>query len=585
MGKSEKIACQNAITEMLSKGAISRCKPCPDQFISSYFLREKQNGEKRFIFNLKKLNKFIDTPHFKIENLRTALKLLSKNCYMATIDLKDGYFHIPIRKKDRKYLRFIFEGTLYEFNVLPFGLSPAPCVFTKLIKPVVHYLRSKGLCSVVYIDDFLLISEDLTGCEENVRATIELLEYLGFIINKKKSRMKPCQVREFLGLILDSQNYKIYLTDRKREKIGEKIKQLLKAKREKIRKVAKIIGTLTSACAAVNYGWLYTKLLERGKYLALKSNGENYNRKMEISQEMKSDLKWWLKNIEVTYNPIRNNIFKLEIFTDASLTGWGSALQSGEKARGWWTGQNKNEHINILELRAALNGLKCFARNESNCEILLRIDNTTAIAYINKMGGIQHKSLYEAAKEIWQWCEAKNIHIYASYINTKDNYLADSESRSLPPETEWELANWAFNQIVDAFGNPEVDLFASHMNAKCKTFVSWKKDPESWAVDAFTISWKDKKFYAFPPFSLILRTLRKIAIDKAEGIVVVPYWPAQPWFPLFKKLAQSNIINLEAAPNLLTSPFREKHPLANKLSLAAAVLSSKLSPAKDIQKK
>lgn len=113
MGKSEKIACQNAITEMLSKGAISRCKPCPDQFISTYFLREKQKGEKRFIFNLKKLNKFIDTPHFKIENLRTALKLLSKNCYMATIDLKDGYFHIPIRKKDRKYLRFIFEGTLY----------------------------------------------------------------------------------------------------------------------------------------------------------------------------------------------------------------------------------------------------------------------------------------------------------------------------------------------------------------------------------------------------------------------------------------------------------------------------------------
>ena len=65
------------------------------------------------------------------------------------------------------------------------------------------------------------------------------------------------------------------------------------------------------------------------------------------------------KALKDTYNFIRNNIFKLEIFTDVSLTGWGSALQSGEKARGWWTDINKNEYINMLELRAAQNGLKC----------------------------------------------------------------------------------------------------------------------------------------------------------------------------------------------------------------------------------
>ena len=57
-----------------------------------------------------------------------------------------------------------------------------------------------------------------------------------------------------------------------------------------------------------------------------------------------------------------------------------------------------------------------------------------------------------------------------------------------------------------------------------------KKDPDSEDVDTFTLRWKREHFYAFPPFSIILKVLRKIKMDKSEGLLIIPDWPSQPWY-------------------------------------------------------
>lgn len=121
-----------------------------NQFITSAFLTPKPNGKTRFILNLKNLNKFIDPGHFKLEDFRTALKLVTKDCYMCTIDLKDACFSIPIHINYRKYLRFQWDNKLYEFNVLPFGLSTAPYVFTEIMQPAIKLLRLCGYLSTIY---------------------------------------------------------------------------------------------------------------------------------------------------------------------------------------------------------------------------------------------------------------------------------------------------------------------------------------------------------------------------------------------------------------------------------------------------
>ncbi|CAK1601399.1 unnamed protein product [Parnassius mnemosyne] len=292
--------------------------------------------------------------------------------------------------------------------------------------------------------------------------------------------------------------------------------------------IAKEHRILTAACPAVRYGWLYTKILERQKYLALLKYND-FEAKIKLSTIVLPDLQWWKQNILSTSNSLRaDKQFALEIYTDASKTGWG-AVCDGKRVNGGWKDNELSFHINYLELLAVILGLKSFAFAHFNCSILLRVDNTTAICYINRMGGIRFPHLNDLTKTIWQWCEKRNIFLLASYINTHDNREADEESRKVNVDTEWELSERAFKTIVQSLGEPEIDIFASRTNAKCLKYISWKPDPDAMTIDAFTVNWNSSFFYAFPPFALILRCLRKIISDKATGILATSPTSCQPF--------------------------------------------------------
>lgn len=565
----------NAIEQLKDLGSIVPCTDCDDQFISPIFLIPKSNGTYRFILNLKTLNRFILHKHFKMEDIRTASKLLSKDVYMATIDLKDAYFFVPIHKSCRKYLRFRFDGKLYEFTCLPFGLCSAPFIFTKLIKPVLAYLRSEGHSLVAYLDDLWCVADDYVSCLNTITNIVSTIERLGFIINYEKSVLIPNQRCKFLGIQLNSHDMTLELPSEKRHKIYKMIQNISSKSSIKIREWAQFLGTLTAACPAVEYGWIYTKRFERQKYLALLKEPD-YDVKMKINPSLKSDFLWWETKINYVVNPIRTGHFQLEIFSDASLSGWG-AFCNGETVNGYWSQEERDKHINELELLAAFMGLKCFCKTITNAELLLRIDNTTAISYINRMGGIQFPHLNNITREIWQWCERKKLFIFASYIRSCANTEADKASRFSNMDTEWELHESCFQDIVREFGQPEIDLFATRINKKCSKFVSWKRDPDAYDIDAFTLRWDDFLFYAFPPFSIILKCIRKIIDDKATGILVAPYWPSQPWFPLYRSLTISNLIFFGPDENILLSPSRSPHPLWPSLTLVCAMLSGKRS--------
>ena len=178
---------------------------------------------------------------------------------------------------------------------------------------------------------------------------------------------------------------------------------------------------------------------------------------------------------------------------------------------------------------------------------------------------------------IWQWPEKRNIFLKASYIPSKENKDADRLLRILNPDTEWELSNIAFESIVNTFGSPKINIFASERNAKCENYFSWLPDSGALQIDAFMV-WHNIFFYVFPPFSLVLPALEKIRNEQAKGILVVPGWQNQPWYPIFLELVISDIIIFEPNPELLISLCRKKrHPGAAHLQLMAAVVSRRLS--------
>jgi hypothetical protein len=285
-------------------------------------------------------------------------------------------------------------------SCLPFGLCTAPSVFTKLLKPVMAHLRKLGLMSIFYIDDILCIGCTYKECEANVRYTVSLLQSLGFIINDEKSKLVPSQRCQYLGFIFDTRYMVIDLPSQKRLATYKLLARIRPHRTYKIRYLAQVIGTLISCCPAVEYGLLYTKELERHKFLMLQKHNGDFDAKITIPEMLFSDIQWWLTAIKDHNHPILPNKFKVKIYSDASKSGWGAHCASG-KTHGWWTDSESQLHINQLELLAALYGLQCFTRNLFEEQILLKIDNTTAISYINRMGGIQFPHLHKVAKV---WC-------------------------------------------------------------------------------------------------------------------------------------------------------------------------------------
>lgn len=224
---------------------------------------------------------------------------------------------------------------------------------------------------------------------------------------------------------------------------------------------------------------------------------------------------------------------------------------------------------------AAFFGLQAFCHDMHNKHVKLSIDNTTAVAYINHMGGSKSKDCNEQAKQIWDWCIERSIWLSAVHLPGVQNTIADRKSRHFEEGTEWMLDTDVF-KILQLQFDPAIDLFASRLNAQLPRYISWKPDPGAEAVDAFSINWGPLNFYAFPPFCLIAKCLQKIIQEEAEGIVIVPKWPTQSWFPQMLSLLVQDPIILPRAESLLTKPMTgEVHPLNSKLFLLACRLSGK----------
>ena len=588
-GAKEDAFINDKVEELLQKGVIEHTKHEKGEVISTIFLVEKKDGGFRLILNLKPFNAQMDNIHFKMETLENVIQMMKPGAFMASVDFTDAYFSVPVAEEHRLVLKFVWRDILYQFTCLPMGLCEAPRKFTKLGKVLFSHLRKWGHENAVYLDDSWLQNDTFWLCLQNVLDTVMLSDAVGFTINFKKSQLIPTQQIEFLGCILDSHHMAVYLTPQKMKNIQEACQAFLNLTDCSIRKLAQLLGIFVSCRVVVSHAPIFYKCSEIFKNQMLKLHGGNFESVVRIPQFVREDVSWWQENINCQVRYLIPHTPSLDIFTDASDTGWGAVCE-GQKIGGHWTAEERIWfHINYKELLAVLFAVKVFLKNKSNIHVRLFIDNTTAIAYVNNFGG-NKPQMNLLARRLWLWLLEKHIIVSAVYIRSSDNVQADNSSRkNYSGPKEWKLHPKVFHEISSLHGPLTHDLMASRSNAQLPQYFSFYPDPFAVAVDCFTVSWKNTNAYVFPPFisSVILRILRKVQQEKIQLTIVLPLWPQQPWFPQVLATIIATPLLLPESDNLLImpqdkkilrpqkAPQVQKHPFLRRLKLTAFRISGK----------
>lgn len=521
----------------------------------------KKNGTFRLITDLRQVNGYCTPPKFANEGIKEVLELIKPNDHLVTLDIKQGFFHVPVHRDYRKFLGFRWKGQFYQWKCLPFGLNGSPYFFYKTIRPVVEYLRQRGLRVVAFVDDFILMSS-ADSINKDCALLIDTFQKLGLTINYEKSSLEPGVKKEYIGYVLETLNDDgkvwVHVPSSRIRKVRRSIKKVVEIGYASARIIARIAGQCISMCKVI----LPCKLLLRNLYRLLKTK-RSWQDILAIDMGTMKDLGWWLEALK-NWNgrAVAPTTIDVQITTDASSSGWG-AHTNGLKAMGFWNQRMAHEHSNYRELMAVMMGIQSFRDQLKGHTVQLLSDNITTIAYLNNLGGSE-KKLSDLATGIWSECYRMGIHLHARHLAGKDNCLADQLSR-MSMKYDWMLHPALFRHIDNLYGPHDIDRFASMTTTQLHLYNSLTYDPFTVGVDALAQKdWSVMNNYVNAPFFLIPRVLDVIESQRAIATVIAPIWPAQPWFRRLENMAVAPPIVLPMSPRTIWSVNFRAEPLRNQ---------------------
>ena len=564
------------VKNLLGKAAIEAV-PFADRqqgFYSTFFLVTKKTGDYRAVINLRPLNQYLKTQHFKMDTMKTVLNLVKKGDWAFSVDLKDAYFHILIHPSHRKYLRFCIKGKAYQYRVLAFGPKTSPRVFTKVVAVVAAHLRMQSIRLAVYLDDWLALNAIRQMLLRDRKRILELLSQLGFLINSEKSNLEPTQDITYIGGRFRLDKGIVLPTPDRMLKLREVVTNLV-GKVVPARQYLQTLGVMASCIELIPNARLYMRPVQLHLLHWWKPVSRDLEALIPSSQHLSEHLIWWLQeaNIAKGRSLSQNHINKV-IATDASNQGWGGNL-GHQIVQGSWSNAEKQLHINCLELEAVVLTVRKFLPQLVNQSVLIRSDSSTVIQYINRQGGTRSPQLCYKTWELWQLAIKNNINLKGAHIAGSLNILPDQLSRIVIRPTEWTLNDAVLHKIFHIWGEPMIDLFASFHNKKMDIFCTWDHHPQALAVDAFSMSWNQMFAVAFPPICLIPKVLQNMRLGQCQVILIAPQWPRRHWYPDLLEMCIANPIKLPLRQDLLRQPKSIiYHPDPKVFSLNAWLLST-----------
>ena len=519
---------EKSIKELLVAQCVRQVASIP-HICSPLSVVESKSGKKRLVVNLRHLNMFLWKQTFKYEDLRIAMLLLEKGDYLFSFDLKSGYHHVEIAEVHHKYLGFAWDDKFYVFTVLPFGLASACYIFTKLLRPLVAYWRSKGLKSVVYLDDGLCAAMDYAAAVKASLLVRETLDCAGFVVHPTKCIWDPTQRLVWLGFVIDVALGRIEVPQEKIVSLQGLLRQVRLVRYVQARKLASIIGQIISMGLAIGP---ISRFMTRRLYALLESR-QAWCEQLLLSSEARDEIVFWEECLsEYKSQPIWHAPSAVRVvYSDASETGYGGyVVEHGPcVAYGQWTTEEAKQSSTWRELTAVLCVLEAMAKKLANARVRWFSDNQNVARIL--LVGSRKPHLQSIALKIFSLSVRSHIKIEPEWIPRQLNVKADLLSRIVDFD-DWRLNPEVFIHLDKAWGPHTVDRFASFQNCQLPRFNSRCWNPGSEAVDAFTVHWGGEVNWWCPPIPLVPRVIRHAQVCAAKGTLIVPCWPSAPFWPL-----------------------------------------------------
>jgi Reverse transcriptase (RNA-dependent DNA polymerase) len=559
-----------AVQKLEDMGAVLRVPPSPS-FLSDLFVL-KQRDKDRPIFNCANFNVHLKPPPFHLPNIRHFQSLLSPGAWMYSVDIQNAYLNCRLHPDSRRFLRFFLNGQLFEWQTLAFGVSTIPHDFQQVTAWIAQKMRQLGLDLIIYIDDFGGAAAQREVAAAHAQQLVDRLRSLGFPVSPK-SQIEPVQHMKLLGMEFHTVANTLTLPPDKQKKLQLCMQHFLNEKAWTLKQCQSLCGSLNFAALAVPLGTLHSRLIQREM--------RNFKRRqpqlrIPIPDSVQAEFVWWQSHLHLSL-PLFRPPASVFIATDASDEGYGATV-NGSPLSGLWTARQRRWHINRRELWVLLRILQSSAAEWEEQTILMQSDNMTAVACLNRQGTTKSLLLLETAMDILTLAEQHKIHLAAFYLPGRYMLAPDALSRPRLALPEWHLDPACCRLLCSEFGQPTLDLFASHRSAQCQRsvvflvfavdvrvgfdtqnvfvvlfvcarftarvcvrvalhhslhlcrYVSFDcRDHGAEWVDAFSRPWHGEVFWVFPPPTEIPRVLKQLKSASGQFYLVLPMWDSAWW--------------------------------------------------------
>ncbi len=160
-----------AVSKLLVENAVIRLPPGEKPMVMSPLGVVPKRGTNmyRLTVNMRYVNRHLGKKAFKFEGLKDQAYLAERGDHAVSYDLMSGYYHVGLHPRSRTFVGFKWIGEYYVYNCLPFGLSTAPWVFSKVKRELVMLWRREGISVLPYFDDFVFMRLGFWACARLAR--------------------------------------------------------------------------------------------------------------------------------------------------------------------------------------------------------------------------------------------------------------------------------------------------------------------------------------------------------------------------------------------------------------------------------